>query len=303
MKANADKTSRLQVQADGLAATVRALLPSLTPSVTRVARMVLEDPLRVSRSTISELSQLTATSESTIVRAARSLGFEGYPELRLALAAASARQEDELEIGDRDIAATDSVADVIRKIASAEAEAIQNTAVQVDAAQLKCAVDAIAAARRIDVYGIWASGLVAMDLQQKLGRIGLFSHAYTDFHLAIGSAVLLQAEDVAVAVSYSGETADVLEPMRQASQSGATTVAITSHPRSPVALAADIVLVCGVRETAFRPGAMASRISQLVIVDCIFVGVAQRRFGEASEALRRTHEAVSSRRSAARRGS
>lgn len=77
---------------DGLAATVRGLLPSLTPASARIARLIVEDPAQVARSTISELSALAGTSDSSIVRTARALGFSGYPELRLALAASAARQ-------------------------------------------------------------------------------------------------------------------------------------------------------------------------------------------------------------------
>jgi DNA-binding MurR/RpiR family transcriptional regulator len=80
--------------------------------------------------------------------------------------------------------------------------------------------------------------------------------------------------------------------MWTAREAGATTVAITNNPRSSLAEMADHVLVSAGRETAFRPGALASRISQLLIVDCIFVGVAQRTFDASDAALRATRGAL-----------
>jgi DNA-binding MurR/RpiR family transcriptional regulator len=129
-------------------------------------------------------------------------------------------------------------------------------------------------------------------MAQKLLRIGLPCHSYADVHLALTGAALAGPADVSVAVSCSGETPDVLEPVRTAREAGAMTVAITNNPRSSLAAMADHVLVSTGRETAFRPGALASRISQLLIVDCVFVGVAQRTFEASDGALRATKAAI-----------
>ena len=78
-----------------------------------------------------------------------------------------------------------------------------------------------------------ASGLVAQDLTQKLLRIGLMAQAHSDPHLAVTNAVLLRAKDVAIAITHSGSTGDVIEPLRVAFERGATTVAITGRPGGP----------------------------------------------------------------------
>ncbi|WP_248960231.1 MurR/RpiR family transcriptional regulator [Sphaerisporangium perillae] len=278
---------------ENLVARVRAVLPSLTPSAQIIARLILDDPATVARSTITELSAASSTSEATIVRTARVLGFSGYAQLRLALAAAAAATRqgpDRLVPGD--LAPDDPLSDVIAKVTRAEREAIEDTAAQLSPERLGAVVDAIIGARRVDVYGVAASGLVAADMAQKLLRIGLSSHAFTDAHLALTSAVLLKSGDVAVGVSCTGETPDVLEPMRLAHKAGATTVAITNNPRSSLAEVSDHVLISAGRETAFRPGALASRISQLLVVDYVFVGVAQRTSEVSNDALRTTRDAV-----------
>ncbi|GAA4073633.1 MurR/RpiR family transcriptional regulator [Nonomuraea soli] len=276
-------------RADTLVATVRGVLPSLTPAAQTVAKLILEDPATVARSTITELSAASGTSEATIVRTARLLGFAGYPQLRLALAAAAA-QPDRLVPGD--LAPDDPLSEVIVKVSRSETEAINDTVAQLTSEKLGAVVDAIVGAPRIHAYGVSASGLVAADMAQKLMRIGLASHAFNDAHLALTSAVLLKPGDVAIGISTTGETPDVLEPLRRAGEAGATTVAITNNPRSTIAEVAEHVLISAGRETEFRPGALASRISQLLVVDCVFVGVAQRTYDTSQEALRSTRVAV-----------
>ncbi|WP_405147451.1 MurR/RpiR family transcriptional regulator [Sphaerisporangium sp. NBC_01403] len=277
---------------ENLVARVRAVLPSLTPSAQIIARLILDDPATVARSTITELSAASATSEATIVRTARVLGFSGYAQLRLALAAAAATRQGPDRLVPGDLAPDDPLSDVIAKVTRAEAEALEDTAAQLSPERLGEVVDAITGARRVDVYGVAASGLVAADMSQKLLRIGLSAHAFTDAHLALTSAVLLRPGDVAVGVSCTGETPDVLEPMRRAQRAGATTVAITNNPRSALAEVSAHVLISAGRETAFRPGALASRISQLLIVDYVFVGVAQRTSEVSNGALRATRDAI-----------
>lgn len=282
--------------ADALTAMVRGLMPSLTPAAARIATLIVEDPAQVARSTISELSALAGTSESTIVRTARALGFAGYPELRLALAVSASRQDPRPDLSSG-ITPDDSTASVIGKLVHTETQAVRDTAAQLDPEALDAAARAVCDSRQLHIAGIWASGLVAQDLQQKLARIGRSCHAHVDSQSALASAVLLGPGDVFLAVSHSGESRDILEPLRRAAAVGATTVVLTNHPKSTAARAADLVLASAGRETTFRPGAMASRISQLVVVDCLFVCVAQRTYDSSSRALRLTHEAMESTRS------
>ncbi|MFE3447540.1 MurR/RpiR family transcriptional regulator [Nonomuraea sp. NPDC059194] len=270
---------------------VRAVLPSLTPAAQAIARIILEDPGVVVRSTITEFSAVSGTSEATIVRTARALGYSGYSQLRFALAGAVARETPE-RLVPGDLGPDDPLTDVIAKVTRAEMDALSDTAEQLVPDQLGEVVAAVASARRINVYGVGASGLVAADLAHKLMRIGLSSHPFNDAHLALTSAALLREGDVVVAVSCSGETTDVIEPTRTAKEAGALAIAITNNPRSSLAQTVDHVLVSAGRETAFRPGALASRISQLLIVDCIFVGLAQRTFDSSETALRATREAL-----------
>ncbi|MET9885080.1 MurR/RpiR family transcriptional regulator [Streptomyces sp. NPDC006430] len=279
---------------------MRALGPSLTRSVQAVADAVAADPAGCARLTVTALAERTGTSEATVVRTARLLGYAGYRDLRLALAALAAQQEPGASPAlTVDIAVDDPLADVVAKLAHEESRTLADTAAGLDLGRLGAAVAALCAAHRIDVYGVGASALVGQDLAQKLLRIGLIAHAHSDPHLAVTGAVQLGPGDVAVAVSHSGSTDDVIEPLRVAFERGATTVALTSRSNAPVTRYADLVLATSAaHESELRPAAMSSRTSQLLVVDCLFVAVAQQTYERAAPALAASYEALAPRRSA-----
>ncbi|MER8035884.1 MurR/RpiR family transcriptional regulator [Streptomyces hydrogenans] len=282
-----------------LAAKVRTLSPSMTRSMQRVAEAVAGDPAGCAALTVTGLAELTGTSEATVVRTARILGYPGYRDLRLALAGLAAQQQSgRAPSVTADIAVDDPVADVVAKLAHDERQTLADTAAALDTVQLGAVAAACASARRIDVYGVGASGLVAQDLVQKLLRIGLIAHAHGDPHLAVTNAVQLRSGDVALAITHSGSTGDVIEPLRVAFEHGATTVAITGRPDGPVSQYADHVLTTSTaRESELRPAAMSSRTSQLLVVDCLFTCVTQRTYETAAPALAASYEALAHRHS------
>ncbi|MBZ2197407.1 MurR/RpiR family transcriptional regulator [Occultella gossypii] len=274
---------------------IQAKRDTLAPSMRRVADAILADPSLVLEETISELARKCATSETTIVRFCRTLGLAGYVQLRLALATEvgreGARRSPAATYGS-DISAGSTLEEVVASIGFTENLGIEETINSLDIAELGRVVDAIDAAARISVYGVSASGWSAADLHRKLFRIGRVAYSFADGHDAVTSLGLMGAGDVAVGFSHRGTTAEVVRFLEAARERGVTAVAITNAADSPVAAAADLVLRTAVRESPFRSGAMASRTAQLLIVDCIFVAVAQRRMTETVDALRDTHDAV-----------
>jgi DNA-binding MurR/RpiR family transcriptional regulator len=277
---------------------IRRALPNLRPAEQRVAQTVLEDPAGISESSITTVAKRCETSETTVLRFCRAIGLAGYPELRIALARAAQWEERDQDHGaptTGKISATDSLADVVNKIAYADSRAISDTARALDIAVLERVVDAVSTARRIDIFGAGASALVAEDLHHKLHRIGLASFTWSDAHLALASAAILTDGDVAIGFSHSGTTIDTIDTLRMSKRHGATTIAVTNFDQSPIAEVADLVLVTAAHEATFRSGAMSSRIAQLALVDCIFGGVAQRFYDQAVEAIENSYAAVESR--------
>jgi DNA-binding MurR/RpiR family transcriptional regulator len=271
---------------------IRSLLPGLARAEKRVATIVLADPASIARRSITDVADAAGTSETTVTRFCKAIGVGGYPDLRIALAADTARTSSRDRRLGSDIGPDDSVGHIIAKVAYADSKAVEETAGQLDAEALQRVVDAVASARRVDLYGVGASAFVALDLQQKLHRIGLTCFAWSDTHIALTSAAVLHAGDVAIGISHTGATNETVEALRLARRHGATTAAITNFARSPITEVADHVLTTAVRETTYRSGAMASRIGQLTVIDCLFIGVAQRHMDLTRTALEATYEAV-----------
>ena len=272
---------------------IRSLLPSLAPAEQRVGMVVTGNPQRAARLTISELAREAETSQATVIRFCRSIDAGSYPDLRIAVATWAGRADANGGLPlSLDIRADDGLAELVAKIAVSDANAARDTAAALDLDQLRLAIDAVVEAGRVDIYGASASGLVAQDLQQKLHRIGLLAFAWTDPHLALTSGANLRAGDVAIGLSYTGTTQDTIDVLEQARRAGARTIAVTNFANSPIATAADLLLCTSAHETSFRAGAMGSRIAALTVVDCLFVGVAQRNHGSAFAALARTYDAL-----------
>jgi DNA-binding MurR/RpiR family transcriptional regulator len=278
----------------GLIVQISGLLPALSPAEQRVARLVVADPAEAARRTITDLATAAQTSEATVIRFCRSVGMDGYPQLRIRLAAEAARRVEppDARVVGGDIPPGADFAQIIATIAFNDARAVEETAEQLDPAVCQQVVDAITNASRVDIAGAGASGFVASDFQQKLHRIGRVAFYWPDVHTALTSAALLGRGDVAIGISHTGTTSDVVEVLEQARSRGATTVALTNFPRSPIAEVADHVLTTAARETTYRSGAMASRLAQLTVVDILFVGVAARNRARARKALEVTAEAV-----------
>ena len=279
---------------------VRGALPSLRPAEQRVAEAVLADPAGVSERSITALARLCRTSETTVLRFCRALGLAGYPELRIALARAAQGEEADRAsrvTPDSPISATDSMAEMVAKIAYADQRSVADTGAAVDVASLQAAVDALVTARRVDVYGVGASALVGQELSSRLHRLGLASSAWADPYAALASAAGLTGVDVAIGISHTGTTIDVLDALRVARGRGATTIGRTNIDRAPIGGPSALVVTTAARETTFRTGEMSSRVAQLVLVDCLFTGVALRSYDrsvstlESARAVLRTRHA------------
>lgn len=274
---------------------LRQRLPTLSNAEGRIAERILGDPSLVINCTINELAAHCGTSQASVARLCQSLGFSGYRDFRMALASAVSREQadrDHFRVADADINPSDSALDVVTKVAYQEARAIEETARELDLTALDAVVDAIRDAPRIDIFGVASSSLTAQDLHQKLHRIGLTSYCWVDTHLALTSAALSRPGSVAISISHSGLSVETNHFLEIAKKAGATTVAITNFPESPLGTLADIVLATSARETRYRSGATASRIAQMALIDFLVVRLLQGNFEQANESLRITYDAV-----------
>ena len=181
---------------------------------------------------------------------------------------------------------------VLRQIMAGDTGAMRDTAARLDLRAVHAAAEAIAGARRVDIHGASDSVLVGGELRSCLHRIGVAAWSWTDVHDGLASAATLGPRDVAIGVSHSGENRGTIEILAEAGSHGATTVALTSFARSPLAGVADVVLLTAGQATPCRPDTLSARHAQLVVLDLLYIAVARRLHGRAHAAFRATTRAV-----------
>lgn len=273
---------------------LRGRLPGLSGALRQVADVILDDPEWASRATIVEMGERSATSSATVTRFCRTIGVGGYTELRVGIATELGRAAQagwEVGIG-ADVLPDDPLDRVMRTLLAVDLRAMQETAAALDLRAVAAVVDGVIGARRVDFYATGGSAAVVEDMQLRMHRIGIASWTWSDVHNGLTSAALLRPGDVAFALSHSGRTTETVEMLAQARASGALTVALTNFVPSPIADAAEHVLSTSVREPSFRSGAMSARHSQILVLDLIYLAVAQRIHEQATEAFAATAEAV-----------
>ena len=284
---------------DSLLPRIDMARTTMRPAEAQVAAVILAKPDWTLAASTSQLAEAAGVSPATVVRFCRALGMSGYRELRTELARDLSRRTLELErssVAEGTITLDDSLTQMITKIAFHEARTIENTARAVDADELEAVASAISIAPRTALFGVGSSGLVASDLSEKLERIGLVCQHHQDTHMQLVHAALCKRPCVALGISFSGNTQEVVEALTVAQKHGATTVAMTGLPDSPVGRLADHVLVTSARETQVRAGAMSSRMAQLAVVDFLFARVAQLCMDDLETLLSSTSTAVSTHR-------
>jgi DNA-binding MurR/RpiR family transcriptional regulator len=275
----------------GVLLRLQSVAPSLSPAEQRLASAILADPEKILYMSVHQLAEAAGVSAGTIVRFCQSQGYAGFAQFKLVLAGDLVAPVRTV-MGE--IEADDDLRTVAEKIAAGNAQAIADTMRVFDAEAMERAVLAIASARRVEFCGVGASSVVAVDAKYKFKRLGLLVDAIADPHQQAMSASTMTAGDVVVAVTYSGDTKDIVHTLTVARNVGATTVAITAHARSHAASLSDVVLLTGPMETPLASGNIRSTIAQLQVLDVLFAGVLQQQTASGLAAIERTAAAVAS---------
>lgn len=284
------QTNRLKT---GCLIRIGSAIESLKPAEKLVADFVLGNSERVMHMSISEASQKIGVGESTIIRFCRGLGYKGYQDFKLRLAQDLVEPVHYIH---ENVNFDDAPTDLAKKVFQTNLKAVENTMKALDSEMVEIAARSLTEAKRTDIYGVGYSSFTAQDAKLKLARLGLVVDAFGDAHLQAMAAATLSKGDVAIGISHSGSTRDVVDALATARKSGANTIAITNFSPSPITREADIILLTAAPESAFGGEVLASRIAQLCVVDVLSVMVATT-FGERCLTLiEKTSEAVKKKR-------
>jgi DNA-binding MurR/RpiR family transcriptional regulator len=256
-----------------------------------LAEYLLKHPQQAILMTITELAKESGSSTATISRFCKTFHSQSFPEFKQKLATELVQQTSTPNQY-QDIMAGNPLQDIVAAITMNHMRSLTDTTRLIDYNQLRLAIEALHHASRIDLYGSATSGIVAQDLFQKLIRIGKAAAAFSDPHLQLTSASSLTSNDVAVGISYSGETPETINALRSAAEQGATTLSITRFGSNTLAEHASISLFTSSAEIGMRRGDMASRIAQLHVVDFLFIGLVSEHFQQYVPRLEQSFQTV-----------
>ncbi|MFW6121713.1 MAG: MurR/RpiR family transcriptional regulator [Petrotogales bacterium] len=252
----------------------------LTATSRKIAEFVLNNPDDVVKMSITELTNAAhVKSESSVVRFYKALGFSGFHDFKVTLAGEVSGNS--IVHSYEDVNIDDSVFDVKRKVFSSCIRAFQDNLNLLDEDCLKKAVEIIEKSRQIICVGHGASASVANYAAFRFSLLGKDAFFIPDSHTYAVMFSKLHDEDMVLAVSYSGETRDIVLPL-QKKHVKSRIVALTGNEYSSLARISDIALLSNVKETAMRTDAMISRCIQLAIIDVLFSSVA---IGEGEKSL------------------
>lgn len=288
-RSHADSTRSGLLAPDQPAVTdqIRLALPGLSPSMTLVAKRVLDDPEGVASLSAAQLAAEVGVSQPTVTRFCQAIGLTSYQALLLHIAQESGRTQEPRwsSAGYEEISPEDDLEHVIQVMTSVDVDAMQFAARSLDRDALEQAAAAVADARIVDVYGAGASAVVANELELRMLGIGVQIRAWTALHSALSSAALRRPGDVALAISASGRTREVHDALAEAKSRGALTIAVTGDSNSPLARLADVHLTAIGREMPYRTASFAARHAQLLVLDILYTRAAQRNPQRSAETL------------------
>ncbi|SMB92068.1 transcriptional regulator, RpiR family [Thermanaeromonas toyohensis ToBE] len=272
-----------------LARRLALLLKELPPAEKAVAELILADVGKSVSLSISELARLARTSKTTVLRLCQRLGFSSFKDFRLALARESSYSLESLNLC---ITEEDDIPTLVAKVRQLHTEAINTALSSVDPKVLEQVAKLLLKARYIRLFASGGAAVTALDAHHKLIRMGLPSYLSLDQREQKMLAGLSEPNDVVWGFSFSGASISILEALKIARATGATIVSLTNNRNSPIARISHYSLFGVTNYLSHFTGTIEFRISQLSIVDSLFLTMIKIGLPEVYSPLQKTQEII-----------
>ena len=272
---------------DRISLQIKLLYDKMGKAEKRIADWIFENPGKIISLSIVELAEQCECGEATIVRFAKRLQLNGFQELKFSLAAENGGSPASTHITEED-----SAFEIYQKVCNDIYLSLEKTKSSLKENLLDEAAEKICKANKIVIFGLGNSSAIAIDASHKLMRAGLNAISYTDNHMQVIAASHLKENDVAIGISHSGSSKDVVEALKIAKEHNATTIAITNSGKSPILRQSDIVLSTASEETRYNILALNSRIAQLAIIDTLYFYIVYSRSKDALRSIQETEHSL-----------
>ena len=240
---------------------------------------------------ITEMAEKCKTSEPSLVRLSKKLGYKGFQAMKISIAQDVI--EPSMQIYEK-LSEDDTVAAIVEKVFYSNIQALNDTLSVLNKNNIEKAVNLIINCNRLLFLGVGGSNIIAQDAQHKFVRIGYPPMSSIDPNIQAMAASLLTEKDVLVAISHSGSSSTTIEVAAIAKEAGAKVITITNYSRCPILKYSDIPLFTASPETEFKTEALSSRIAELSIIDSLFIGVVLKNYDKALINMKTTRQALDS---------
>ncbi len=259
-----------------------------SPTEVAVIDFILKNIEETSQMTIYNLAEKTFSSPSTIIRLCKKNGYTGYKDFIKDLIYEQAVRSNYKDKHIAELTRTDEIEEIINKVTHKNILSLEETERLIDKETIKTCVNKLFECEKLTIFGMGASLIVAKDAQLKFTRINKMSYVSEDWHTQLLMAKNMSERDVALVISYSGQTDEMITCTELAKENGATIISITKNDESPINQMADHAIYVASNEFSFRSGAMSSRIAQLNIIDILFTSYINKMYEESIEILEKT---------------
>jgi len=263
----------------GLLASVRSFFSELSPAEGRLARVLLDDPAFILTASAQTWGERAQVSAATVVRFCRTMGLKGLDDFRLKLAVELSGTVPTLASG------------IAQQVLQANIQALRETVDLLDVGAIDRAAHELAQASQIEFFAFGLSTPIALDAAYRFQRMGFPANYQMESHMQAVRAASLRPGTVGFVISHSGRAPEALDALRTARELGATVIGLTSSPRSPLALQAQIALIAATSEAQVQAESLSSRIAHLAMVDILCAALSELRPTQTQAALQLSRQA------------
>lgn len=265
------------------------LHPSFNGSNKRISKYMLENLEKLQFMRSKEIAENCEVSEASVTRFIREIGFSSFYDFKMAIANIVFDTDKKLkkdEIILADIEANDTLDDIVKKIKSEFIHTINLTLDRIDLYEVERAIDLVAKAKSINFYAVGNSAVAAKHAYLRFYRVGIESKVYIDPAEMAVSAALLRKDDVAIGLSYSGKSEPVVKAIGYAKEHETPTISITGPYVSPLMKISDVKISSVMAELDDFQLSSFTRLSQILIMDLIYAGVAVKKYDLSVNAIK-----------------
>ena len=267
-------------------------LNSITPAHQKIAMYILSFPGRVLDQTASQIAKETQTSEATVIRLTKELGFKGFREFKIKLAKDFGADSDLPVSGN--IKQEDTPELIFQKSITSDQENLKIAMDMVDKDTLNKVVDELVLANKIGFFAIASSFSVAYDAYLRFSKIGLNAFTTLDSSAQVILAQSLNENDIAFAYSRSGQSRIPVKSLKIAKENGAKTISLTQSPKSKIVEFSDLVITLPKSLNNTSEAANVSEVVPMSIINALYSAVTVRKWDESLKNIKESNALIRS---------